>query len=161
MKIEIERRYLVNKAKIQPLLQNLKGIEIIQGCLSTAQDRLVMSVRKTSKANQLRIKSPKVNGVGTELELEVNLGEADSLLKMVLGHPIEKDRYKLNGTDGLEWVVDVFKGHLDGLVIAEIELDSADQVFEKPEWLEEEITENKSYNNSKLALEGLPQLDKN
>jgi adenylate cyclase len=59
--------------------------------------------------------------------------------------------------DGLRWEVDLFGGVLDGLVMAEIELDDADQAFTRPEWLGAEITDDPRYYNAALARDGLPR----
>ena len=53
--------------------------------------------------------------------------------------------------------IDVFRGVLDGLIIAELELDDAEQQFHKPDWLGEEVTHDRRYYNASLAMDGLPQ----
>ena len=62
---------------------------------------------------------------------------------------IEKTRYKIE-LKGFEWIIDEFSGDNQGLVVAEIELDSIDQSFEKPDWIGKEVTHDVRYFNSNL-----------
>lgn len=63
---------------------------------------------------------------------------------------LEKTRCLIEAGDGLTWEVDIFAGAHAGLVVAEIELPTADTPFERPSWLGEEVTGNKEYYNSNL-----------
>lgn len=63
---------------------------------------------------------------------------------------IEKRRYEVRH-DGLTWEVDEFVGVNKGLVIAEVELDSENQTFDKPDWVGEEITGDPRYYNANLV----------
>jgi CYTH domain-containing protein len=62
---------------------------------------------------------------------------------------LSKTRYEIKIENNL-WEVDVFEGKLDGLIIAEIELESEDESFNKPVWLGREVTNDLSYLNAKL-----------
>jgi adenylate cyclase len=63
---------------------------------------------------------------------------------------IEKMRYTLV-VGSHTWEIDVFEGDNVGLVVAEIELGSADEAFEKPEWVGDEVTGDPRYFNSNLV----------
>ncbi len=75
---------------------------------------------------------------------------AMEMLSLFCNKPlIEKTRYQIE-FKGFEWVVDLFSGSNKGLVVAEIELDSIDQPFEKPDWIGKEVTHDPRYFNSNL-----------
>jgi adenylate cyclase len=85
-----------------------------------------------------------------EWEKELAIEEANQLMGLCLPNKIEKTRYKVN-YKGRLFEVDIFKGLNEGLKIAEIELDSEVDNFEKPKWLGEEVTGIKKYYNSQLG----------
>jgi adenylate cyclase len=78
------------------------------------------------------------------------LSEADEMLKTLCGNLIEKKRYVIDFL-GSVWEVDVSEGKHEGLIIAEIELDSEGQLFNKPEWIGQEVTGDVRYYNSYLS----------
>ena len=86
-----------------------------------------------------------------EFEYHIPRGDAEQLLKFCEGCIIQKIRYTVLH-EGLTWEIDEFLGDNKGLIVAEIELDSEDQVFEKPSWLGQEVTADSRYANSNLAL---------
>ena len=69
---------------------------------------------------------------------------------MVRQSAIEKVRHTLTAGPHT-WEVDVFEGDNAGLVVAEIELGSEDEAFEKPEWVGDEVTSDPRYFNSNLV----------
>lgn len=77
--------------------------------------------------------------------------DAEDLFLLCSGHFIDKDRYLVPCGKHM-YEVDVFHGENEGLVVAEIELDAEDEAFEKPEWLGREITGDRRYYNSHLAV---------
>ncbi|NNK14314.1 MAG: CYTH domain-containing protein, partial [Desulfofustis sp.] len=86
----------------------------------------------------------------TEFEYEIPVADAKNLLNELCEQPIiEKKRYKIEYR-GFVWEVDEFFGENEGLVVAEIELESEDQTFETPEWVGEEVTGDPRYFNSNL-----------
>lgn len=145
---ETERKFLVSGE--YKLLAHTKT-DIIQGYLSSVPERSV----------RIRIKGEKgfitVKGIGSasgmsryEWEKEIPLHEAKELLAICEPGVIHKTRhYIVNGAHTFE--IDEFHEENNGLVIAEIELGSEDEVFEKPAWLGQEVTGNKSYYNANLA----------
>ena len=149
MKREIERKFLITSDGYK---QNISSkYDIIQGYLSTDPSRTVR-LRVSSGKGYLTIKGgTSKNGLcRLEWEKELPLEEADELMALCLPNKIEKTRCKVN-YKGWLFEVDIFKGINEGLKIAEIELDSEADIFEKPKWLGEEVTGIKKYYNSQLC----------
>ena len=145
---EIERKFLVLD---HSFLNGLEGQLIQQGYLSKDPERTVR-VRVRGEKGFLTIKG-KSNATGTtrfEWEKEIPLTEAQELLSLCLPSIIDKRRYNVI-QDGTTWEVDVFFGDNEGLIIAEVELESEDQNFSKPDWLGKEVTGDKRYYNSYLS----------
>ena len=149
MKREIERKFLIASNDYK---QNISSKhDIIQGYLSTKPSRTVR-IRVGGGKGYLTIKGgTSKNGLcRLEWEKELPLEEADELMALCLPNKIEKTRCKVN-YKGWIFEVDIFKGINEGLKIAEIELDSEADIFEKPKWLGEEVTGIKKYYNSQLC----------
>lgn len=93
----------------------------------------------------------------SEWEYEIPGSDAEGLMGLCTGRIIDKHRYivpaVVEGASGLKWEVDVFHGVHEGLVLAEIEMDSSDCRFERPNWLGEEVTGDRRYYNSVLSAE--------
>jgi adenylate cyclase len=149
LKREIERKFLITSNDYK---QNISSkYDIIQGYLSTKPSRTVR-IRVGGGKGYLTIKGgTSKNGLcRLEWEKELPLEEADELMALCLPNKIEKTRCKVN-YKGWLFEVDIFKGINEGLKIAEIELDSEADIFEKPKWLGEEVTGIKKYYNSQLC----------
>ena len=149
MKREIERKFLITSNDYK---QNISSKhDIIQGYLSTKPSRTVR-IRVGGGKGYLTIKGgTSKNGLcRLEWEKELPLEEADELMALCLPNKIEKTRCKVN-YKGRIFEVDIFNGINEGLKIAEIELDSEADIFEKPKWLGEEVTGIKKYYNSQLC----------
>ncbi|MCI9846533.1 CYTH domain-containing protein [Flavobacterium pectinovorum] len=147
--IEIERKFLVksDEFKAQAFAQN----KIAQGYLSSLPERTV----------RIRIKGEKgfitIKGIGHhggmsrfEWENEIPLGEAQELLKLCEKGKIEKTRFEIQSGKHV-FEVDEFYGENEGLVMAEIELESETEPFEKPDWLGDEVTNDERYYNAYLS----------
>jgi adenylate cyclase len=148
--IEIERKFLVKNAsfKAEAFTQN----RITQGYLSSIPERTVRVRVKGDKA-YLTIKGM-TNETGMsrfEWEKEIPVDEAKSLLFLCEKGVIDKTRYEVKINQHV-YEVDAFHGKNNGLIIAEIELDSEAEAFEKPNWLGQEVTNDKRYYNSNLSL---------
>ena len=148
--IEIERKFLVESNGYKA--EAYKNTRIIQGFLSTDPER---TVRVRIKGNQgfLTIKG-KSNTSGTsrfEWEKEIDLQEAEALLKLCKKGVIDKIRYEVKSNNHI-YEIDEFFGNNIGLVVAEIELKSEGEAFEKPDWLGKEVTGEIKYYNSKLSI---------
>ena len=147
--IEIERKFLVvnNDFKAQATAEN----RIVQGYLNSNPERTVR-VRIKGTKGFLTIKG-KGNESGTsrmEWEKEINLLEAEQLLKLCEKGSIDKIRYEIP-VGNHTYEVDVFSGENQGLIIAEIELQSEDENFETPSWLGKEVTGDERYYNAYLS----------
>ena len=147
--IEIERKFLVksDQFKAEAFTQN----KIAQGYLSSLPERTV----------RIRIKGNKgfitIKGIGQqggmsrfEWENEIPLDEAVQLLTLCEKGKIEKTRFEIKSGSHI-FEVDEFYGENEGLIMAEIELKSETDLFEKPEWLGEEVTNDERYYNAYLS----------
>lgn len=147
--LEIERKFLVNSLDF--LNEASNSMRIVQGFLNTHPERTVR-VRIKKDKGYITVKGLS-NNSGTsriEWEKEIPLQEAEMLLKLCEPGIIDKMRYEqIVGKHTFE--IDVFEGDNKGLVIAEIELSSEDEYFEKPKWLGQEVTGNIKYYNSQLS----------
>ncbi|BDB52086.1 CYTH domain-containing protein [Flavobacterium ammonificans] len=147
--IEIERKFLVasNAFKSDALRKN----NIAQGYLSAHTERTVR-VRIKGEKGYLTIKG-KSNETGLsrfEWEKDISVEEAKQLLLLCEKGVIEKIRYEIQVGEHL-FEVDEFLGENEGLVIAEVELQSESEIFEKPSWLGIEVTQDHRYYNSYLS----------
>jgi adenylate cyclase len=147
--IEIERKFLVQSEEFKAI--SFAKNEISQGYLNSNPER---TVRVRIKGNQgyLTIKG-KGNETGMsrlEWEMEIPVDEAKMLLNLCESGVISKMRYEVKFGNHV-YEVDEFFGENEGLVLAEIELKSEDEAFEKPDWLCEEVTNNEKYYNSYLS----------
>lgn len=144
--VEIERKFLVRSDEWR---EDAKGEPIFQGYLNSAKERTVR-VRISGDKAFLTIKGPKVNLTCPEFEYEIPVTEADQMLDELCEQPLlKKTRYKVLH-DGKTWEVDKFHGDNEGLVVAEIELDSENETIKHPEWVGKEVTEDPKYFNSSL-----------
>ena len=147
--IEIERKFLVksDRFKAEAFVKN----RIAQGYLNSSPERTV----------RIRIKGEKgfitIKGIGQqggmsrfEWENEIPLEEAVQLLALCEKGKIEKTRFEIKSGSHI-FEVDEFYGENEGLVMAEIELQSETDFFEKPEWLGEEVTNDERYYNAYLS----------
>ncbi len=152
MPLEIERKFLVANEGWRGLGH---VIPIRQGYLASSE-ALSVRVRQAGPRAFLTVKGGK-GIVRAEYEYEIPLDEATEMLDRLCRPPlIEKRRHVLD-LDGIEWVVDEFDGALAGLVLAEVELDSAEQQVALPDWLGREVTDDPRYLNASLAKNGLPR----
>ncbi|MBN1904763.1 MAG: CYTH domain-containing protein [Deltaproteobacteria bacterium] len=142
---EIERKFLL-KNNTWPHDNVMK---YRQGYLSSVKERNVR-VRIAGEKGWLTIKGSSVGASRMEFEYEIPLQDAGMLLDICEKPLIEKNRYKVID-NGFTWEVDEFFGENQGLVIAEIELESEDQEFTKPDWIGEEVTDDPRYYNASLV----------
>ena len=146
MGIEIEKKFLLKGSEWKQLAA---GTAYRQGYLSSVKERTVR-VRTINDKGFLTIKGISVGAVRQEYEYEIPVEDANALLDELCEKPIiEKNRYKVEH-GGFTWEIDEFFGENDGLVVAEIELESEDQLFERPKWVGEEVTGDARYFNSNL-----------
>ncbi|MHC5308480.1 CYTH domain-containing protein [Myroides sp. LJL116] len=146
---EIERKFLVKDDSF--ISQALRKNHIMQGYLNSDPERTVR-VRVKNTLGYLTIKG-KSDSSGTtrfEWENQIPLQEAQALMLLCEDYIIDKTRYEVKyGNHTFE--VDVFHGDNEGLIIAEVELNDAQESFEKPLWLAQEVTGQVQYYNSYIA----------
>lgn len=143
---EIERKFLVEGEDWRALA---KGKLYRQGYLNSAKERTVR-VRTVGDKGFLTIKGITVGATRVEYEYEIPVGDSDAMLNDLAEKPIiEKKRYKIDFR-GLTWEIDEFFGENAGLIVAEVELASEAQAFEKPSWAGREVTGDPRYFNSNL-----------
>lgn len=147
MGVEIERKFLLRSEEYKKLGE---GKKFIQGYLSSNKERVVR-VRVKNDKGYLTIKGPNSGSSRMEFEYEIPCEEAQYMLRNLCEKSIiEKIRYNVE-YEGHIWEVDCFLGENEGLEIAEIELSSEEETFSIPEWIGEEVTEDKRYYNSYIA----------
>jgi len=147
--LEIERKYLVLSESFKN--QAFKKTRIVQGFLSTHPERTVR-VRIKGEYGFLTVKGIS-NETGTtrlEWETKISVSEAEILLTICEPNQIEKIRYEIRVENNI-FEVDEFLGENEGLILAEIELTSENEIFIKPEWLGKEVTGDVRYYNSQLS----------
>ena len=143
---EIERKFLVKIEEWQP---KSKGNLYLQGYLSTVKERVVR-VRVTGDKGFLTVKGMTERFSRPEFEYEIPVRDAHQMLDTLCELPlIEKNRYR-EEHKGMIWEIDVFLGDNKGLVLAEVELESATQQFTLPPWIGEEVSEDPRYFNANL-----------
>ena len=146
--IEIERKFLVKSPEFKD--QATGCSHFVQGYITSPPAKTVR-VRIADDKAYLTIKgSGSASGMSRfEGEMEIPGKDALALLGICEGGVIEKDRYYVPFA-GHTFEVDEFFGDNEGLVMAEVELSSEDEAFEKPEWLGQEVTGDSRYYNSSL-----------
>jgi adenylate cyclase len=144
---EIERKFLVIGERYRSLA---KGARYRQGYLSTVKERTVR-VRTVDHQGTLTVKGISVGATRSEYEYEIPAVDADEMIDHLCEKPIiEKNRYKIPLGD-VTWEVDEFLGANQGLMVAEVELESEDQTFVRPDWIGEEVTSDPKYFNANLV----------
>lgn len=144
MLMEIERKFLIVGE-----FPSVNSVEMVQGYLCKDLDRTVR-VRTEGERAVITIKGATVGISRPEFEYEIPLDDAKELMKLAVGPLVEKTRY-YHRVGKHVWEIDVFEGENAGLIVAEIELEAEDEVFEKPEWVGEEVSGDFRYSNSSLS----------
>lgn len=144
---EIERKFLVKGDAWRKLAQ---GVHYRQGYLNSKKERTVR-IRTEGEKAFMTVKGPTVGVTRMEFEYEIPFEDCVTMLENLAEQPIiEKIRYKIPMGEFV-WEIDEFFGVNAGLIVAEIELKSEDQAFEKPEWIGEEVSGDPRYYNSMLV----------
>lgn len=144
---EIERKFLVTGDAWH---ETAESTRYRQGFLSTVPERTVR-VRVAGLRGTITVKGKNLGARRAEFEYEIPVADAEQMLDTLCERPlIEKVRHTLTAGPHT-WEVDVFEGDNAGLVVAEIELGSEDEAFEKPEWVGDEVTSDPRYFNSNLV----------
>ncbi|MDG1038218.1 MAG: CYTH domain-containing protein [Polaribacter sp.] len=149
MSVEIERKFLVKNNDFKNESYSEKYIK--QGYLNSDKNRTVR-IRITNEKGFMTIKGIS-SATGTtrfEWEKEITKEEAEDLLLLCEPSIIEKTRYLVKVGHHI-FEVDEFYGDNEGLVIAEVELNSENETFTKPIWIDEEVTGDIKYYNSSIS----------
>lgn len=147
--IEIERKFLVTSDAFKE--EAYSYYRIVQGFLNTDPKRTVR-VRLKDEQGVLTVKGKSTNdGLSRfEWETQISKKEALELLELCEDVKIDKTRYLVKAENHI-FEIDVFHDKNDGLIVAEIELNSEDEAFFKPAWLGKEVTGQIQYYNSQLS----------
>lgn len=137
MRFEIERKFLVaNDGWRAATVERLPLRDGLIGHFSHGKVR----VRIDGDRAWLTVKGPRDGFGRAEFEYAIPCPDAEAMLATVcVGGLIEKTRHRVPHA-GLVWDVDVFGGILDGIILAEVELESQDQEFDRPAWVGAEVT---------------------
>lgn len=147
MPTEIERKFLVTGDTWRSLAV---GVRYSQGYI-TASPRRTVRVRVRGEQAYLTIKGETRGISRAEYEYAIPLQDALEMLQTLCDPPlIEKTRYRID-LEGLVWEVDEFAGENQGLIMAEVELQDADQAIDLPDWIGLEVSDDPRYYNSNLA----------
>ena len=146
MAIEIERKFLVRGSAWRAHVS--RSIAMDQGYLGG--DRCSLRVRIEGDAARLNIKSRDAGSTRLEFEYPLPSADADELLARFSGARVRKTRHHVV-VDGCLFEIDEFEAGNAGLIVAEVELEHADAVFPRPQWLGREITDEVRFYNSRLA----------
>ena len=147
--MEIERKFLVKDNSF--VREAYKKSRIVQGYICSDAERSVR-VRIRDDEGFLTIKSATDERGWSRYEFEkpITVNDAGELMKLCLPGTIEKVRHYVKAGNHI-WEVDVFHGENEGLTVAEIELESENDVFELPVWVGQEVSGIAKYYNSMLA----------
>ena len=147
MAVEIERKFLVKGDFMDDVASSF---HIVQGYLASSPS-VTVRIRMYGDKGFMTVKG-RTNDSGMsrfEWEKEIPADEAFMLLKLCGGGVIDKTRHVVPFA-GHVFEVDVFHGENEGLLMAEVELESEEEAFEKPSWLGDEVTGDPRYYNSRL-----------
>lgn len=148
MAVEIERKFLVTSETWRPLV---KGVHHFRQGYIAQNERLSIRVRIDDRdVARLTIKSAGAGVERQELEYTIPCADAETLLAMRDGALISKTRHVVP-IGRLHWEIDVFQDANAGLILAEVELERADQSLELPDWIGLEVTHDRRYYSAELA----------
>lgn len=157
MSQEIERKFLVN-ANMWKQLEKPEATIYRQGYLSL-NGKATVRLRASDREAFLTIKSATLELSRKEFEYKIPLNDALEMMGSLTGKLVEKKRYKIR-FDGKLWEVDEFLGDNEGLLMAEIELESESEQVKLPDWITEEVTGDRRYYNSFLSEHPFRSWDK-
>lgn len=153
MPLEIERKFLLEEKVQNEQFQKLPCHHIIQGYFLDGNGKTVrirhISGSKIPDFGVITLKSKISDITRHEYEYEIPGEDATELLELCK-KGVQKIRYFYHEGSDI-WTIDIFKGHLTGLRLAEIELEHQEQKFNKPDFIGEEVTLSPIYKNSALA----------
>lgn len=149
MALEIERKFLVVDDAWRS--EVVRSLEMRQGYLTREAGRASVRVRMEGEEARLNIKAAVVGSARAEYDYAIPPADGREILDTLCVGRLEKLRHYVE-RDGVTWEIDEFLGDNAGLIVAEVELESTDQVFVRPPWLGRELTDDRRYYNHHLAL---------
>jgi adenylate cyclase len=156
MAMEIERKFLVVSDEWRTSVSYYRRLR--QGYLTKTANGSVR-VRRSAASATITVKGPRNGIMREEFEYDIPVEEADVMLRTLCARPlVEKVRYWVEHA-GMTWEIDVYSGAAAGLVLAEIELDQADQAFAVPRWVGAEVTHDARYSSAAIAARLAPPID--
>ena len=154
MPIEIERKFLVSndtwRTAAHRVVAMAQGYINDQAAMDSGAQRASVRVRIAGDEAFLNLKSREVGHTRQEFDYPIPVADARALLALCVGGVIDKRRHYVEHAGHL-WEVDEFLGDNAGLVVAEIELESAGEAFQRPGWAGREVTDSLRYYNLALA----------
>jgi adenylate cyclase len=149
MALEIERKFLVSSNDWRDQVSS--RVLMRQGYLS-AGSRCSIRARITDDKAWLNLKAKRSGMTRLEYEYPIPRSDADEILRELCDGPlIEKYRHEIILGPHV-WEIDEFMGDNAGLIVAEIELGSEQEPFDRPHWLGREVTNDERYYNFNLAV---------
>lgn len=143
---EIERKFLIDISQLGDLKS---GVEIKQGYISTT-DNAAVRIRLSGDKAFLTLKGENTGATRTEFEYEIPVKDANEMLAELCSGPvIDKTRYFVEHC-GHTWEIDIFHGDNDGLIVAEVEMQSENESVDIPAWAVKEVTGEAKYYNAHL-----------
>ena len=143
---EIERKFLIDISGVESIGS---GSRIKQGYISTT-DNTAVRIRVSGAAAYLTLKGENQGATRSEFEYEIPIEDANEIIKELCSGPvIDKTRYLVE-YGSHTWEIDVFHGDNDGLIVAEVELESETEEVDLPKWVINEVTGEVKYYNSSL-----------
>ena len=154
MGLEIERKFLVTsdawRAAAHAVIPMAQGYVNDTAAIESGAQKASVRVRIQGDAAFLNLKSREIGHTRQEFDYPIPVDDARALLALCVGGLIDKRRHLVRH-GGLLWEVDEFLGDNAGLVVAEVELEHADQPVDLPEWAGDEVTDDVRYYNLALA----------
>lgn len=148
MAVEIERKFLLSSERWRATVT--RSVEIVQGYIAES-DTASVRVRVADQNGSLNLKGLTLGITRKEYEYDLPVAEAREILaELCAARVITKTRHHAEH-EGHNWEIDEFAGRNTGLVVAEIELSSENEVFARPEWLGEEVSGDPRYYNLRLV----------
>ncbi|MEL1264876.1 CYTH domain-containing protein [Pseudoxanthomonas putridarboris] len=154
MPLEIERKFLVTgddwRASAHEVVPMAQGYINDMGAMDRGEQKASVRVRIQGDTAFLNLKSRELGHTRQEFDYPIPVADARALLALCVGGVVDKRRHYVRHQGHL-WEVDEFLGDNAGLVVAEIELESADEAFVKPAWAGKQVTDAVRYYNLALA----------
>lgn len=149
MAVEIERKFLVVGDAWRSAAR--KSTQMRQAYLGAGGGRASIRVRLDSVEARLNIKAAVTGASRAEYDYAIPVADAEEIYRSLCVGQVEKTRHLVEHA-GHTWEIDEFEAENAGLIVAEIELDSVDEDFARPDWLGAEVTSEQRYYNHALAL---------